>query len=275
MRSVVDVTVPPVFAAAVARYADVLVIVSPPRCASTALARVFWEHPRVGYYSHEPFETSYFDGAPLAEAAAKIADPLTLRDVPSLADRAHGEALVIKEMPYQVGEHFPLLAALSTRPLTFMVRDPRKAIASRMVKKQQAGDDPNYPHVETGWDLLASQISHCRDRNIPFSIVDAADFRTHPEQVLPRLCERLGLEYTPDMLTWSVADDVDLDNLEGRHRHLYARVLGSDAIQPVTEPVPPLTWFPATDGWRAHVAHCMDVYEALRRDPARVRVAAG
>ncbi len=265
-------TVPPAFASAVARYADVLVIVSPPRCASTALARVFWEHPTVGYYSHEPFETSYFDGAPLAEAAEKIADPLTLRDVPSFADRVHGESIVIKEMPYQVGDHFPLLAALSTRPLTFMVRDPRKAIASRMVKKQEAGDDPNYPKVETGWDLLAAQIGHCRDRGIPFAIVEAADLRTHPGAVLPQLCEQLGLAYSPALLDWSVAHDVDLDNLGGRHQHLYARVLGSDAIQPVTEPVPPLTWFPATDGWRAHVSHCMDVYETLSNDPARIRV---
>ena len=40
------------------RYSDVIVIVSPPRCRSTALARVFWEHPLVRYYAHEPFEST-------------------------------------------------------------------------------------------------------------------------------------------------------------------------------------------------------------------------
>ena len=47
------------------RYSDIYVIVSPPRCSSTAFARVLWQHPSVGYYSHEPFEVTYFDGAGL------------------------------------------------------------------------------------------------------------------------------------------------------------------------------------------------------------------
>ncbi len=41
-------------------YDQIYVIVSPPRCSSTAFARVFWELPTVKYYAHEPFEGTYF-----------------------------------------------------------------------------------------------------------------------------------------------------------------------------------------------------------------------
>ena len=46
------------------RYDRIVVIISPARCGSTPLARVFWEHPALRYYSHEPFEVTYFDGEP-------------------------------------------------------------------------------------------------------------------------------------------------------------------------------------------------------------------
>jgi hypothetical protein len=62
-----------------ARHTAIYVIVSPPRCSSTAFARVFWEHPDVGYYSHEPFEIVYYNGANLAMVASKMEQPLDLR----------------------------------------------------------------------------------------------------------------------------------------------------------------------------------------------------
>ena len=61
-----------------ARYPEIVVIISPPRCSSTAFARVFWEHPEVRYYCHEPFEVTYYDDAPLADVAAKLEAPIDL-----------------------------------------------------------------------------------------------------------------------------------------------------------------------------------------------------
>ena len=52
-------------------------IVAPPRSASTAFSRVFWEQGSVAYYCHEPFEVTYFDEAPLGEVVAKLEAPLS------------------------------------------------------------------------------------------------------------------------------------------------------------------------------------------------------
>ena len=54
------------------KYEHIYVIVSPPRCSSTAFSRVFWEQPSIRYYCHEPFEVTYFEGAPLNKVVNKL-----------------------------------------------------------------------------------------------------------------------------------------------------------------------------------------------------------
>lgn len=261
---------PEVLAAARERYSDVYVIVSPPRCSSTAFARVFWEQPSVRYYCHEPFEVSYYQGSGLEEVAAQIAAPLDLSRLTSFQDGSERRALVIKEMPYQVGDRFPLLAALTRHPIVFLMRDPRLNIASRMAKKRQVGDDPIYPTIESGWQLWSSQIEWCRDHRIPHLIVDSRDFRSRPESVFPQVFERLGLPFVPGMLQWRPCPEVDLDNLGGDHRHLYREVLKSSGIKPDERPVPGLESFPEDQGWRDHVAHCLSLYERQTASQARI-----
>lgn len=250
---------------AVVGYSQVFVVLSPPRCGSTAFARMLWEHDLVRYYSHEPFELAYFDGAGLDTVADLLARPLDLCE--NYKERALGEGLVIKEMPYQVGARYGLLLSLATAPVVFLLRDPRLSIESRMRKRREVGEDPLYPLIESGWELLRGQIEHCRERSIPYLIVDSADFRARPQAVFPQVFERLGLSYSADILAWRSGGGIDLDNLDGRHRHLYRRVLRSRGIEPPVEDVPPLESFPEEGGWRDHVEWCMGVYEALRASP--------
>ena len=253
------------------KYEAVYVIVSPPRCSSTAFARVFWEHPTVHHYSHEPFEVTYYRGEKLHRVVEKLKQPLDLRLINNLPADEPAQALVIKEMPYQMGRHFPILTMLATGPLVFIIRDPRLNIASRMEKKVEGGASPFYPQIESGWDLIAGQMRWCRERGVPYMIVDATDFRNAPERVFPQIFERLGLSFVPEMLTWKPYADVDLDNLEGAHRHLYQRVLESRGLEPANEPVPSADSFPTENGFREHVAHCLEIYAALRDDEARIR----
>lgn len=256
------------------RHTEIYAIVSPPRCSSTAFARVFWEHPTVRYYRHEPFEVTYYDGSDLSAVEAKLDAPLDLNDLK--ATRAHDGArsLVIKEMPYQVGTRFPLLGALATRPLVFLMRDPRLSIASRMAKKEEVGDNPIFPKIESGWELLRRQIEWCRDRSKPHLLVDSTDFRNKPLAVFPRVFEHLGLEFSPAMLEWQPCPEVELDNLGGRHRHLYGAVLESAGIKPEEHAIPSLESFPEEDGWRDHVGRCLEIYEELAASDCRVRPAA-
>ena len=106
------------------KHKNIYVVVSPPRCSSTAFSRVFWEQPSIRYYSHEPFEVVYYEQDGIPSVVEKLDGPLDLLHVERLPDEM-GTSLLIKEMPYQVGDHFPLLCEIASKPLIFLIRDPR------------------------------------------------------------------------------------------------------------------------------------------------------
>ncbi len=266
-----ETRLPEPFASACARYPDIYAIVSPPRCSSTAFARVFWEQPSIRYYSHEPFEVTYYMQQDLDAVIRKLESPLDLERFKCFRGRRDARALVIKEMPYQVGERFPLLAAVARKPIVFLMRDPRLNIASRMAKKIETGDSPLYPEIESGWELLAAQVEWCRAHGVTHVLVDSTDFRNDPQAVFPELFDRFGLPFASDMLRWRPCPDVELDNLGGSHRHLYDRVLQSTGIVPDRAAMPPLEHFPETDGWRDHVVRCLAIYRQLAASGERVR----
>jgi hypothetical protein len=177
-------------------------------------------------------------------------------------------------MPYQVGKYFPMLVETAVKPIIFLIRDPRLNIASRIEKKEMVGDSYNFPLIETGWELIAQQISYCRSHNIPHMIVDSTDFRNHPTAVFRQIFGRLGLPFSEEILTWNPTD-VEIDNLDGEHRHLYERVLSSKGLQPATEFIPTLDMFPDDNKFRRHLRESIDIYRLLRRSPERILVTGG
>lgn len=249
------------------KYDKVHLIVSPPRCGSTAFARVFWEHPSVRYYSHEPFETTYYADGSLEETYEKIDEPLDLLPIKSQqAEHPTGNSLVIKEMPYQIGSNFSMTLSWVAKPIIFLIRDPRLNIESRINKKLETGDSPFFPLKETGWELIHGQIKHCRMHHIPYLIVDSTDFRNHPEVVLPKVFKQLDLPYYDSQLSWKADQSIEIDNLGGAHEHLYKKVLGSNTIKPANEPIPAIESFTEEGGIRKHVLACMAIYKELSED---------
>ena len=252
------------------KHKQIYVIISPPRCSSTAFSRVFWEHPTIRYYSHEPFEVAYYDGKELPVVADKLSKPLDLLNIERIQDSS-GSSLLIKEMPYQVGEHFPLLFELASKPIIFLIRDPRLNIASRIEKKRMVGENIYFPHIETGWELLQVQISYCEAQGLPYMIVDSTDFRNYPGSIFPQIFAQFMLSFSREMLLWNSCDDiVNLDNLDGKHRHLYARVLNSNALHPATKAIPDLNEFPQVHGIRKHVEFCLEIYSSLKESSHRI-----
>jgi hypothetical protein len=250
------------------RHGEVLLIVAPPRTASTALARILWNHPSVGFYSHEPFEPTYYRDAPASAAADLLEAPAPIAHLnPARADAPAGSALVVKEMTFQVGNAFPLLAELATRPVVFLIRDPRLCVASRMAVLRKAGRPDLFPLRESGWADLERQLGHVRATEIPHLVVDSSDLRSTPETVVPRILERLGLAYSPELLTWESSRATGLSAVSGSDDPFYRRVLESGGIERPDERIPELAEFPETAGFRAHVADCLARYEALRRGP--------
>jgi hypothetical protein len=242
------------------RHGEVYVVIGPPRTASTAISRILWNHPAVGWYAHEPFEPTWYEGAGVERAEELLATP---EAVAALGGRGRGRALVVKEMTFQVGDAFPLLAELATRPLVFLIRDPRLTIASRMKVLRRAGRPELFPLRESGWEDLARQLAHVRREGIPHVVVDSSDLRHVPEKLAPALLESLGLAFTPDLLAWRSSEATGLSAVSGTDDPFYRRVLDSQGIEPPTEQVPDLADFPTP--LRAHVAECLAQYEELRR----------
>jgi hypothetical protein len=245
------------------RHGEVYAIVGPPRTASTALARILWNHPQVGFYSHEPFEATWYEGAGPEHAAGLLAAP---EPVAQLGGRGSGDGLVVKEMTFQVGDAFPLLAKLTTQPIVFLIRDPRLCVASRMRVLEASGRPQVFPLRESGWDDLARQLDHVRREGVEHFVVDSGDLRADPEAVVPPLLERLGLAYDPSLLTWGASEATGLSSVSGSDDPFYRQVLESRGLEPDTERMPELDEFPAQDGFREHVAACVEQYEALRTE---------
>lgn len=243
-----------------ARHGELYVLVGPPRTASTAISRILWNHPAVGWYCHEPFEPTWYEGAGLArvEELLDAASP-----VAELGGRGTGRALVVKEMTFQVGDAFPLLASLATRPVVFLIRDPRLTVASRMKVLRRSGRPEVFPLRESGWEDLARQLAYVREAGIPHVVVDSSDLRSSPETAAPALLETLGLAFTPDLLAWGPSEATGLSAVSGSDDPFYRRVLDSQGIEAPAERIPDLAEFP--EPLRAHVAECLAQYEELRR----------
>lgn len=254
------------------QFDSIRVIVSPPRCASTALARMFWQHPQIRYYSHEPFETSYYEHAPLQASINSISEPIDLSLLYAGKRAVEANGLIIKEMPYQVNDNFPLLAGLTNFPIIFLIRNPLLNIFSRIQKKIEAHTDPIFPLIETGWNLLIKQIAYCKAHNIDFVILESNDFRNYPQEYTQALFSRVGLTYEAEFCEWSTADNIALDNLGGAHSHLYSKVLSSSSVLPAIERVPEISEFPLAGGIREHVIEALEMYQVLSGLPDRLHI---
>jgi hypothetical protein len=244
------------------RHGEVLAIVAPPRTASTALARILWNHAEVGFYSHEPFEPTWYRDAGVEVAAELLEAPSPVGELGGTA--TDGTALVVKEMTFQVGDAFPLLAELATRPIVFLIRDPRLSIASRMEVLRRSGRPEVFPLRESGWDDLMAQLDHVRSAGVDHLVVDSHELRSSPATVVPPILSALGLAFTPDLLRWKPSTATGLSAVSGPADPFYQRVLESGGIEPPRESPPTLDSFPAEQGFRAHIAECVKRYEALR-----------
>ncbi|WP_204103599.1 MULTISPECIES: hypothetical protein [Spirulina sp. CCY15215] len=252
------------------RYSKIYIIVSPPRCSSTAFARAFWEQPTISYYSHEPFDVTYHNNLEVSQVVSQLKNPIHLKSIKQNYDSELAQELILKEMSFQVGINFPFLVALTQAPIIFLIRDPRLSIASRMAKRKEGGGNPLFPFIESGWELLLAQIEYCQQQNVPYSIVDATEFRNHPQAIFSQVFAQLKLPFRPEMLSWQPCEDIAIDNLDGQQNYWYHRVLNSTQIEPATEIIPALDSFPITGGFRDHVAKCLDIYHFLGTLPEKI-----
>lgn len=107
------------------------------------------------------------------------------------------------------------------------------------------------------------QSQCCRKNGVDFTIVKSDDFRNNTDQFAHALMDRIGLSYSPKLLSWHPANQIPLDNLNSAHSHLYKKVLSSSHILPATEPIPSIHEFPIEGGIRSHVVNAMNIFEEI------------
>ena len=263
-------------------------ILSPPRSASTALARALSNHSQIGPYIHEPCDRYRHEDAGIGA----IVDRLQTGGL-------EGGAL-IKEMTFQLrsGRLAEVFLQQVRHPIAVLIRHPRRTLESRLRKVLQglirpesstkmsitdvhrirdAVQSKNYSSIGdlieeqvfplefTGWQDLERQLEICTRNQIPYRVIDAARFRAEPRANLEPLLAAWGLTFEPAMLEW----DEGSFQVQGLNEQSswYRRVKTSRGVLPETASLPGLEHFP--ERFHKPLKNFEKLYFLLRNDTFR------
>ena len=269
-------------------YKTRVVLVSPPRTGSTAVARLLWQHSMITHHCHEPFEACYWGNQGADSVKNCLLNPMEIDtgNRVSLADVPQGSGLLVKEMSFQLGTtQFDLLTRLATAPLIFVMCDPRLSTASRLRIVRELSGTGTFPPFEGGWQSLHEQLELCRQRDISYVLVDSDDLRVDPTGVTAALMAAIGLPSLAGLEAWLPRPGLQLCSpevgalmSEARRTDdpFYRKVLGSTGIQPRGY----VDWeresaLISAAGLSDEVEKWLHRYEEMRADPALIAVPRG
>jgi hypothetical protein len=264
-------------------YGTRLALVSPPRTGSTAVARLLWQHPAITHHCHEPYEACYWgdQGAESVESCLRNPMEVETGERVALADVPSGSGLLVKEMSFQLSAaQFDQLAGFTTAPLVFVMSDPRLSTTSRLRIVRELSGAETFPPFESGWQSLREQLEFCRQRDIPYVLVDSDDLRADPAGVTAALMAAVGLPSAAGLESWSPRPGLQLcspevgalmSDVRRADDPFYRKVLGSTGIQPRDE----VDWARenaavAAAGLSDDVEKWCHFHEEMRADPALV-----
>ena len=175
---------------------------SGPRNLSTAMMYAFGNRPDFAIWD-EPFYAPYlaktgYDHPMAAEIiAAHESDPEKVAERcldTILAQKPH---FYMKHMPHHMIDGFPTVWAKECVNI-HLIRHPARVIASYGVKRSDITDD----------DIGFRQQAELFDQ-IGGIVIDSAEIRQDPENMLKKLCAAIDLPFDPAMLSWSAGPRAD------------------------------------------------------------------
>jgi hypothetical protein len=174
---------------------------SGPRNISTAMMRSF-EARGDAAVSDEPFYAAYLERTgldhPMREAVI-ASQPRDWRDVAAMLVGPVPGARPIwyqKHMTLHVLEEFGRGWMAQVRN-AFLIREPAAVLASYILKRESATlADIGFVQQRALFEAEADRLGRAPP------VADAADILAAPAQTLTRLCEALGIRFTPAMLHW-------------------------------------------------------------------------
>jgi Sulfotransferase domain len=183
-----------------------------PRSLSTAFERVFVERDDLEVL-HEPFSAAYYYGPDrLSERYADEAPKPENSYESVLAEvfRPRERRLFLKDMPYQA-KGVMSRVFISRFTNTFIIRDP-KYVLSSLYKMW-----PDFTLEETGFEQIYWAFRYAEEAGQDPVVVDAMTFSEHPVGILSVYCERVGVPFRPDALSWEPGEVEKWKSWEGWH----------------------------------------------------------
>lgn len=168
-----------------------------PRSISTAFERIFVERDDFEVF-HEPFSIPYYYGEERKSDRFADEEPheeQRYEDVMREVLAPSGKRVFIKDMAYYVDG---LMDTDFVRNFsnTFLIREPSQVIAS--LSKIW----PDFTLEETGYEHLHRMYGHAVEAGEDPVVIDAHDFSRDTDAVVSTYCQKLGIPFESDALTW-------------------------------------------------------------------------
>ena len=227
---------------------------SGPRNLSTATMRAFSSRSDC-FVSDEPFYGAYLkqtgDPQPLMDEVIASMDC----DWHRVADTLRGPAPDGSPIWYQkhMSHHMEGPITIADFPAmrhAFLIRDPVRVAASYANKRTEIRPE----HLGTGRQRAYFELIREQTGAAP-AVVDSADILADPAMVLKALCDALGIEWDPAMLSWERGPHPQDGNWGV---HWYDNVNASTGFGPPPGPLPELD-----DEYRKTAEACRDDYEFM------------
>lgn len=168
-----------------------------PRSVSTALERVFVERGDFKVF-HEPFSASYYYSPGRRSdrfAGTEPKEEYAHEEVLARMLAYRGKPVFFKDMAYHAAG-FMSREFVSGFTNTFIIRDPAPAIVSLH------GFWPDFTFEEAGYEQQHRLFQLAVEGGEDPAIVDAGDLIRAPEGIVRAYCERLGVPFVPEALSW-------------------------------------------------------------------------
>lgn len=171
-----------------------VVLWSPPRCRSTAFARMMMERGDLTVV-HEPFSNRAAEGTFTVGGRAAATDPELLGLLLDLA--ATGPVFVKETTDYRYPELLADPRLTREAVHSVLVRAPEEAIASHhAVNPAVTRDEIGFERCWEVFDVVRRATGRAP------VVVDSADLVSSPAEVVAAYCARVGLPFLPHALEW-------------------------------------------------------------------------
>jgi Sulfotransferase domain len=227
-----------------------------PRSVSTALERVFVERGDFKVF-HEPFSVSYYYSPERRSerfGGMEEKEDYVHERILGLMLDVQEKPVYFKDMAYHVAG-FMSSEFISKFTNTFIIREPTPVIASL------SRFWPDFTLEETGYEQQYRLFEIAVENGEDPAVVDAADLTGDPEGTIRAYCEKQGVEFMPEALSWEPGEVPGWEMWTEWHEEAQE----SSGIK--SQPLEDDTEVPA--GLESVYEHCLPYYEKLHEKRLR------